>query len=216
MCVCFERNLSNLITSAICLPRCVITPLFLLHNKSCTFFSILQYDSLPISTWNYDKSGADWKGTCATGKTQSPIAFKTSSTRTTSRRVNLKFGKVSQLLVYNTGYAIKVGIVDAFLPCIYYTNTMTAKFTRTHSNTNLQAEWLSIKDSKTVIPTGSMWGAAEEGISTVPVTPLQFHVHSTCEHLVNGFMCPLVCHSCCCCLRLHNDIARLLFSSLLC
>ena len=37
-----------------------------------------------------------------------------------------------------------------------------------------------------------MWGTAPDG--TVPLEPFQFHVHSTCEHAVDGFLCPLELH----------------------
>lgn len=37
-----------------------------------------------------------------------------------------------------------------------------------------------------------MWGSPSDG--TVPLEPFQFHVHSTCEHAVDGFLCPLELH----------------------
>lgn len=45
-----------------------------------------------------------------------------------------------------------------------------------------------------MIPTNGMWGSDAENISSVPVKPFQFHWHSTCEHIVDGFMCPLELH----------------------
>nr|AXF42661.1 carbonic anhydrase CAH1850 [Chlorella sp. ArM0029B] len=115
--------------------------------------------------WNYDQSGADWSGTCASGQTQSPIAIQLANLTTTvppSGRASLQLGLATGLSVINTG-----------------------KF--------IQVEWESLSGSAATVPVvGDSWGAmfqdpsllASATVRQVPVKPLQFHWHSTCEHVV--------------------------------
>ena len=42
------------------------------------------------------------------------------------------------------------------------------------------------------IPTRGLWGT--DSNATVSVQPFQFHVHSTCEHTLDSFFCPLELH----------------------
>jgi len=59
---------------------------------------------------------------------------------------------------------------------------------------SIQAEWKVLTESNTTIPTNDMWGAKAEGIDRVAIEPLQFHIHSTCEHIVNGEGCQIELH----------------------
>nr|AXF41551.1 carbonic anhydrase CAH230 [Chlorella sp. ArM0029B] len=125
--------------------------------------------------WTYDYSGADWSGTCASGIAQSPIAIQLSNLTTTvpaSALASLQLGVAKGLSVLNTG-----------------------KF--------VQVEWESLSGSAATVPVvGDSWGAmfqdpsllASATVRQVPVKPLQFHWHSTCEHLVEGNACPLEAH----------------------
>ena len=37
-----------------------------------------------------------------------------------------------------------------------------------------------------------MWGSAKD--ASVSIIPFQFHMHSTCEHIVDSYLCPLELH----------------------
>jgi carbonic anhydrase len=56
----------------------------------------------------------------------------------------------------------------------------------------LQVTWTSLEGNNARIPARGMWGAADDAI--VSLEPLQVHVHSTCEHVVDSFLCPLELH----------------------
>jgi carbonic anhydrase len=57
---------------------------------------------------------------------------------------------------------------------------------------SIQVEWNNLRQNNVRIPSRGMWGTAPD--ATVPLLPFQFHVHSTCEHAVDGFLCPLELH----------------------
>lgn len=56
----------------------------------------------------------------------------------------------------------------------------------------VQVTWEAVEGTTARIQARGMWGAAAG--ATVPLQPLQAHVHSTCEHTVDSFMCPLELH----------------------
>ncbi|KFM27369.1 Carbonic anhydrase 2 [Auxenochlorella protothecoides] len=116
------------------------------------------------SAWNYDLNGADWPGTCKEGRAQSPIAIQLTAAA--------PFAGPPISFEFGKAKGLRVF------------NIRTA----------IQVEWDDLEGSQTVIPTNGMWGSDAENISSVPVKPFQFHWHSTCEHIVDGFMCPLELH----------------------
>jgi len=69
--------------------------------------------------WTYAKSGADWAGTCATGKLQSPIAVDSQTVGATTcvrdgeeasiaHRINFFYKPVANLSLTHTGYTLQV------------------------------------------------------------------------------------------------------------
>nr|BAA28217.1 soluble carbonic anhydrase precursor [Chlorella sorokiniana] len=123
-------------------------------------------------TWNYNKGGSDWPGTCASGNKQSPIAFSSDGLPAISSdaRANLQLGVVSGLKVINTGHGTQI-------------------------------EWDKLEDSAATVPVfDDTWQAIFDGSSEnktvrqVPVKPLQFHLHTASEHLVNGELAPVELH----------------------
>jgi carbonic anhydrase len=69
--------------------------------------------------WTYAQAGADWTGTCSTGKKQSPIAIDSDNLQTTScvrdgeeasirHRINFFYKPVVNLSVTHTGYTLQV------------------------------------------------------------------------------------------------------------
>jgi hypothetical protein len=64
------------------------------------------------TAWSYHFSGEDWKGTCATGRHQSPIAISTSQAKpTTMKGASLKFGLARDIIVINTGHSIQASVL---------------------------------------------------------------------------------------------------------
>jgi len=122
-------------------------------------------DGAPNLFWNYADGGANWPGTCANGTSQSPVSIQLSETAAPSSKDRAN-------LVFGTAKDLKV-------------------YSTGHS---IQVEWTSLEGNAATIPALGMWNSATEGITTVPLVPLQFHMHSTCEHIVNGYMCPIELH----------------------
>jgi carbonic anhydrase len=57
---------------------------------------------------------------------------------------------------------------------------------------SIQVEWDKLRKNNVRIPTRGMWNSSQD--ATVSLEPFQFHVHSTCEHAVDGNLCPLELH----------------------
>lgn len=122
-------------------------------------------------SYNYLHNGYDWEDACATGESQSPINLDTRTIPSADRdfpKANItNMGVVSQSLIYSTGYALEVTLVEFEVEPVI----------------TVPAAAFMVTDDKDI----------EVG-TPIEVLPAQFHFHTVSEHTIDGFMAPAESH----------------------
>nr|AJW81213.1 alpha type carbonic anhydrase [Lobosphaera incisa] len=137
----------------------------------------------PSSDYTYENDGQDWSGVCNTGMSQSPINIQPAVTIplnvTEDLLPRLSFGSGRNVSVYNPGHTIQV-------------------------------TWQTLANSSASVTLGDLYGQPNatgnitasgpggaftvDARKRVPLTPLQWHVHTPSEHTVNGMPAAMELH----------------------